>query len=367
MADIKLTPEQMKEQAAQMNSLQTQYEGLFRGVNSELKAMNQNWSPLLANNFLGKISSAQKGFSAIESMLGAGASAVLQSAKTMESVDGVLAKLMKENSSVHKGSSGSAHGGKGKAAKGSTILSGLKSDFDDAVEVQRKINRFMDKFSKTEKNVIKILFKKVTEGKDSKLNIPSEAKAAYSVWSKLADGKYADAVGDFIEAVGGKTFDAESGSINWTGVKVSALAKTFKLVLNGESYLSKNADKYEELATEHLLKGDVAGCAGAAAGMFVQTVGKGSVDVLCQTASSVLDGAVSAGTGGKLTLSSMNQAMYDLVGTSPGHVFNSMTKAVSDGVDVIVDKGLVEGMKTIEKANETLISKAASKIGGLFG
>lgn len=93
MSDIKITPEELKGQAAQMTSLQSQYESLFRSVTSELRGMNQNWSSLLANNFMGKINSAGKGFSVIESILQTGASAALQSARTLESVDEALAKM----------------------------------------------------------------------------------------------------------------------------------------------------------------------------------------------------------------------------------------------------------------------------------
>ncbi|MCM1244431.1 MAG: WXG100 family type VII secretion target [Roseburia sp.] len=116
MAGIKITPEELKGQAAQMTSLQSQYESLFRSVASELNGMNQNWSSLLANNFVGKINSAQKGFSVIESILQMGATAALQSAKTMKSMDSALAKMFGDDAMLHRGGSKSisAHGGGGK-------------------------------------------------------------------------------------------------------------------------------------------------------------------------------------------------------------------------------------------------------------
>lgn len=369
MAGIKITPEELKGQAAQMTSLQSQYESLFRSVASELNGMNQNWSSLLANNFVGKINSAQKGFSVIESILQTGATAALQSAKTMESVDSALAKMFGDDAMLHRGGSKSisAHGGGGKKLKKSGTKSKLAGDFKGALETQRKINRLTEKIPKQRRDLIKTLFKGITGVKGTKLNALSGSETAYSIWSKLADGKYSEAAGDFVEAIGGKGFDGETGAINWTGVKVKALGKTIKLVLDEDGYISKYAEKYNDMAVEYFLKGDVAGLVGAGAGEFVQTVGKGTVDILCQTTSSVVDGMVSKATGGILTFSSMNQAMYELVGTSPGHMFNQATKAISSGVDVIVDKGLVEGSGKIVKSIGSIVSKPASKIGSLFG
>lgn len=355
MSDIKITPEELKGQAAQMTSLQSQYESLFRSVTSELRGMNQNWSSLLANNFMGKINSAGKGFSVIESILQTGASAALQSARTLESVDEALAKMNLDGV-----------GGVKKGAKVGKKKSGLQNDFHSAVETQRKLNRFIEKIPERNRKIIKDFFKLATKNEKSKLHVLAGSEKAYSIWSKFADGKYVGVGGDFIEAVGGTVFESKKGTVNWTALKVQGLGKTIKLVLDEKSYLSKNAEKYEEMAADYLLKGDVTGFVGAGFGELVQTVGKGTVDILCQTAGSVLDGAVSAVTGGKFTITSINQTMYDCIGTSPGHLFNSGTKAISDGVDYVVDKGLIEGTSNITKAFGSIVSQSAAKIGSLF-
>ncbi len=90
---IKITPEQLKEQAAQLTSLKEGYDNLFSNVSSDLNGLNGHWSNFLANNFLGKITSAQKSFSNVSNMLESGASAALQSAQSYADLDAVLAKL----------------------------------------------------------------------------------------------------------------------------------------------------------------------------------------------------------------------------------------------------------------------------------
>ncbi len=95
--EIKITPELLKNQAILLSSLQEEYEALFSSVTSDLNRMNGNWSSLLANNFSGKINSAQKSFSNVTSMLEAGAKAATESAQSFTDVDKAMAKIMSEN------------------------------------------------------------------------------------------------------------------------------------------------------------------------------------------------------------------------------------------------------------------------------
>ena len=59
---ISLTPEELKNQAAQMAALNEEYENIFTSVASELNLINGNWSANLANNFAGKIKKNQMYF-----------------------------------------------------------------------------------------------------------------------------------------------------------------------------------------------------------------------------------------------------------------------------------------------------------------
>ena len=91
---IILTPELLKSQSSEMTQLMGEYESLFAGVTSTLNQTNSNWSENLSRNFAGKISSAQKNFAGIVEMLNKGASAAMNSAVTMESVDQSLSKAI---------------------------------------------------------------------------------------------------------------------------------------------------------------------------------------------------------------------------------------------------------------------------------
>ena len=91
---IQLTPQELLSQSAEMLRLQEDFEELFSQSESLLNQVNENWSARLANNFSAKLLSAQKGFRQISDMLGAGGSLAADSARTMESVDSLLAKSM---------------------------------------------------------------------------------------------------------------------------------------------------------------------------------------------------------------------------------------------------------------------------------
>ncbi len=91
---IQLTPQELLSQSQEMKGLQAEYETLFGQSQTLLGQVNANWSANLANNFAGKILSAQKSFKQITSMLEAGGNLAQESARTMESVDSLLAKNM---------------------------------------------------------------------------------------------------------------------------------------------------------------------------------------------------------------------------------------------------------------------------------
>ena len=76
-----------------MRTLAEDYETLFGNVGSTLTKVNGNWSQNLANNFTGKINTAQRSFQLITRELMNGAQIADTSAKTFESVDSGLTKL----------------------------------------------------------------------------------------------------------------------------------------------------------------------------------------------------------------------------------------------------------------------------------
>jgi hypothetical protein len=91
---VQLTPSDLRAQAAEMAALRSSYEALFASVSSILSSSNDSWSPNLAHNFAGKITSAQKGFSGITDVLLWGQNAANSSAEGFESIDSALANAL---------------------------------------------------------------------------------------------------------------------------------------------------------------------------------------------------------------------------------------------------------------------------------
>ncbi len=91
---IQLTPAELLAQSAEMLALEQEFASLFQKTDSLLGQVNSDWSANLANNFAGKISSAQKACSSIINMLDGGARIAETSANTMDSVDQLLTKAI---------------------------------------------------------------------------------------------------------------------------------------------------------------------------------------------------------------------------------------------------------------------------------
>ena len=98
-AKILLTPDELKEQAAEMDALRAEYESLFANVSGELRKANGNWSTNMAGNFAGKINSATKSFRNINDLLENGANVAKSCAVSFESIDSELSKLCKGETS----------------------------------------------------------------------------------------------------------------------------------------------------------------------------------------------------------------------------------------------------------------------------
>ena len=91
--NIKLTPEELLAQSTEMASIQSEFESLFSQVTSSLNNLNGSWSEALAGNFSGKISAAQKSFSAVAEMMANGATAARVSANTFSEPGAVLSLI----------------------------------------------------------------------------------------------------------------------------------------------------------------------------------------------------------------------------------------------------------------------------------
>ncbi len=113
---IRLTPEELRGQSGNMNTLMQEYELLFSGTKTILESTNANWSSNLANNFAGKIIAAQKGFSEVVAVLRYGMEAARTGAEHFETVDKSMAKEISDDGQVAMSMSAN-----GIASEGSTI------------------------------------------------------------------------------------------------------------------------------------------------------------------------------------------------------------------------------------------------------
>ena len=91
---IQLTPAELLAQSAEMLALEQEFASLFQKTENLLGQVNSDWSANLANNFAGKITSAQKACTSIVNMLDGGAKIAETSANTMDSVDQLLKKAI---------------------------------------------------------------------------------------------------------------------------------------------------------------------------------------------------------------------------------------------------------------------------------
>lgn len=93
MANIKLTPEELLAQSAELASIQAEFQSLFTQVTGSLNSLNDNWSEALAGNFAGKIAAVQKSFASVADMMANGAAAARVGANTFTEPGAVLALL----------------------------------------------------------------------------------------------------------------------------------------------------------------------------------------------------------------------------------------------------------------------------------
>lgn len=90
--NIVLNAAELIAQSDSMKALSEEYEAMFTQVTSVLNQMNDGWSENLANNFTGKIATAQKGFSKIIEMLQCGQSVAKEAATSFEDINAVMAR-----------------------------------------------------------------------------------------------------------------------------------------------------------------------------------------------------------------------------------------------------------------------------------
>lgn len=92
--NIQLSATELISQSESLRNLKEEYSALFSSVRTTLSDMNEGWSENLANNFIGKIATAQKGFAKIVEMLECGENVARETATSFEDINAVMARTL---------------------------------------------------------------------------------------------------------------------------------------------------------------------------------------------------------------------------------------------------------------------------------
>ena len=275
---IQLTPQELLSQSQEMLSLQKEFETLFGQSQTLLNQVNDNWSANLANNFSGKLLSAQKGFRQITSMLEAGGNLAAESAKSYESVDALLAKQISGDSPLASlfggGGAGAVIGAAAAVDLGVTGMTGPNT-FTDAVQ-----NAMRDLVNQT-KDDWKTAGSALEELEDMYDSLPKEYRS-------ILDAARKKFVSSELDAAYGITKDIVTGDVSWDtakkagkviigGTKFAIIEGAIKEALDEERAARDAA--YYDAEVAQLKKGNVAACLTLMGGSFVDEVLMGVWDV----------------------------------------------------------------------------------------
>lgn len=224
---IQLTPSELISQSSEMSSLQGEYEALFGRVNSTLNSVNDSWSANLANNFAGKISSAQKSFSNMTALLSQGASVAAQSARTMENVDKLLSSTI-SNLSLDETSSNSRTNGR-TAGFAESLSEDLNEDIKTTGEL---IDKFEEEYEKIPLWLRKNLEKVIGDDAVTVLKTTFDIISGDADWDTLegfletagADKEVLSATGPTLRYVFSEKFrEFEDRSVAYEDISIEAL------------------------------------------------------------------------------------------------------------------------------------------------
>ena len=263
---IQLTPAELLAQSQEMLALQKEFEDLFKNTGTILGQVNSNWSEVLANNFMGKLQSAQKAFSQITSMLGQGGNLAATSAHTFESMDDLLAK--------------NVAGGllQDVAGKMSEVVTNAING------VTGKAGGLFDDLG----NLMKDEWENLKEGWKETGNFLEWLGGKYSDIPGPIRNKIEGILGSQLTAAGSITYDIITGDVSWDTAEdflseimenpyVDAVKGTFEYVFGGGIIEQQAA--YDEASMQYFEEGNVVAGATIATGSFLDTIGLGVIDV----------------------------------------------------------------------------------------
>ena len=313
---IKLTPSELQAQAIEMKSLESEYTMLFGGVSSELNKINSNWSPNLAHNFAGKITSSNKNFAQITQELMNGAKFADSCAVTFETVDSQLAKMYGTDNT----SSASTSSWNIVKEELSSIPENAKNAGEILTYLENQYGELPDE--------VKDLIKKAC---------PNSLEEAYKLTSDLLQGKLSiNNLYDVIDFVGG-------GS-----TKASAIIESFKYTF--DKGIARD-EKMKNNIIDQLMEGDVGGAIFDMSEGFVDIVGGGAIEVGFNLIGGTVDGVLGniPFVGDVIKDLTGGQSVGDYISGAGDFLstgLDTVTDVISDGVNFVTDE-ITNGLKSV--------------------
>ena len=289
---IQLTPAELLAQSQEMLSLQKEFESLFGQTNTLLNQVNQNWSANLANNFAGKLASAQKSFANVVAMLEQGGTLAATSAKTFESMDSLLSKVMSGDlaaSGIGGGIAGVASTiGNGIAGVGGVIGAGGIAAGGGIAHVLKDVD--WGKVGSTISDFGEYAWEQLKKDWQNAGDSMEWLGEQYGKLPEEVRKKIEDTLGSHLTTAVGITYDIVTGNVTWDtaydfidevfegNAYGSALISTLDEVFNGD--LQQRSAECTERTVDEWMQGNLIAGASVAIGDFVDTIGITCVDIL---------------------------------------------------------------------------------------
>lgn len=354
---IQLTPAELLAQSQEMLDLQKEYDQLFASAGTLLTQVNENWSANLANNFAGKLLSAQKGFTQISSMLGQGGKLAASSANTFESMDSLLSKVM-QGDGVSGNVSATMTAAVGAVQTGAANMSAVQDVFSDmGSALWGQVKEDWKTSGDTLEEFHQWLKEKLPEEEQESLK--KIAKNIFGDWLPSYEVTYDIVTGSVDRDTGYSLVKAVFGKTNG-----GAFMHSMEYALE----ISKLDEDYQKTTFEQMGKGNIITGMINMSGSCLDEIGMGLIDV----GGSMAVDAITAIPGmDKVTdflnvdlAENWNGFMDKAHGTvtesiqgfveKAGKVEDVVQEKVAEGVDIVVD--------TAKKAG-----KAAAEVGSAIG
>ncbi|MBQ1931108.1 MAG: hypothetical protein II347_03090, partial [Lachnospiraceae bacterium] len=352
---IQLTPAELLAQSQEMLSLQKEFESLFGQTNTLLTQVNQNWSANLANNFVGKLTSAQKGFANVIALLEQGGNMAATSAKTFESMDSLLSKVMNGDSflgTIGGGIAGVAGtiGGIAGVAGGVTGFGGIAAAGGGVANVLKdmdwgKVGSTLSDFGEYAWNQLKQDWQGAGETMEwlgEQYNkLPAEVRK-----------KIEKTLGGTMTTSISVTYDIITGNVTWdTAYDVidevwgkTSTGAAIKGVINEvfENGALERQSYYDQLFFDQMDQGHILTGITSQLGAFTDTILIGSIDILGDIGTGILQDLPLVGL------------VEDAIGIDIAEGWNGLMDAAHDGMNHLITEG-AEAMGQLEEMAQEFV------------